>query len=359
MYSPSINSGSNSSSTLQISPEVVKSFTPTKRFNYHKEASITSLDYDDSGQFLISAGIDKSIQLYDNHKGIHVKDIQSQKYGAHLAKFTHLNKNCLYASTPVGTSNPEEVDHDNSIRYLSLDDNQYLRYFKGHKETVISLEVDPVHDTFLSSSMDLTVKMWDLRSSNPTGNIDTGSPSIVAYDPMGVIFVVGKYSTSTLEFYDITNFDKKPFLTLKVESSIPCKWNKLEFSNNGKLLLVCTNSDNHYIVDAFLGQPLCTLHVPDGAMEFKYPFNGSLTFTPCGRFVLVGSSQHQVHVFDLSSIKTTEGGNVTVETSYKVIKPLKVIETLQGIPKILAFNPKLLTFASADTTVSLWQPLIE
>lgn len=347
-----------SSSTLLLTLPVIQLFLPTKTFSNHGEASITSLDFDDSGQFLISAGVDKSIQLYDIHKGIHLKDIQSQKYGAHLAKFTHHDKNCLYASAPPAAENS---DVDNSIRYLSLADNQYLRYFKGHKESVTCLEVDPVHDTILSASMDRTVKMWDLRSSSATGSIDTGAPlATVAFDPMGIIFAVAKAnsasSTCAVDFYDCANCDKKPFLSLKFNMTFPVeKLSKLEFSNNGKLLLVGTNSGEDYIVDAFLGDLLASLsngrHREDDSMAlFLYPSNGLLTFTPCGRYVIAGSSRHVVYVYDVENLRT--GIN-------RVLNPVKVIKTDQGIPKIIAFNPKLLTFASADTTVSLWQPLVE
>lgn len=51
-----------------------------------------------------------------------------------------------------------------TIRYLSTHDNKYLRYFRGHSEKVVDLAINPQNDTFLSSSMDQTVQMWDLRS---------------------------------------------------------------------------------------------------------------------------------------------------------------------------------------------------
>ncbi|RCK66554.1 Set1 complex component swd2 [Candida viswanathii] len=76
----------------------------------------------------------KSIQLYDCHKGTHVKDIQSQKYGAHSARFTHEELNCLYVSTPEGALPPRNITtggENDTIRYLSLNNNQYIRYFKG------------------------------------------------------------------------------------------------------------------------------------------------------------------------------------------------------------------------------------
>lgn len=53
----------------------------------------------------------------------HVKKIMSGKYGVHLARYTHKSSAIIHTSTK----------EDDSIRYLSLHDNTYLRYFRGHK----------------------------------------------------------------------------------------------------------------------------------------------------------------------------------------------------------------------------------
>ena len=53
-----------------------------------------------------------------------------------------------------------------AIRYLSLHDNQYLRYFSGHQKRVTSLDLCPVNDMFISASIDDSVRIWDLRSPN-------------------------------------------------------------------------------------------------------------------------------------------------------------------------------------------------
>ncbi|CUM63988.1 uncharacterized protein PRCAT00001576001 [Priceomyces carsonii] len=355
------------SSTVFVNENIIGAFRPVKTFNYHQEASITSLDFDDSGQYLISSGVDKSIQLYDVHKGIHYKDIQSQKYGAHVARFTHQGLNCLYASTPSA-----QLDVDNAVRYLSLDNNQYIRYFKGHKGQVTSIEVNPLLDVFLSSSVDRSVKMWDLKSSNPIGNLDVGQISVIAFDAQGLVFAVGKNPDpkgltkyGTISLYGMNNFDKGPFLSTEIEILPGQTWNKIEFSNNGKLLLVSTDSPEHYIVDAFLGKLLTILrmdHIQDPYnvpwMSFKYPYNGPACFSTCGKFVFAGSLMLNLSTFDLTGIKTTDGGNhvVTPTDNPKYSDPFKVIETQQGIPKVVAFNPKLLTLATADNTVSLWQP---
>lgn len=337
-------------STTQITDKVLSSFKPTKDFKYHQHASITSLDFDDSGQFLISAGVDKSIQLYDVHKGSHFKDIQSQKYGAHLARFTHHELNCLYALTPT-----ESLEVDHAIRYLSLENKLYIRYFKGHKEMVTSIEVNPIQEMFASSSLDQTVKLWDLKVASPVGNLDIGCTPILAFDPQGIVFAAA--TDSAILLYDLHNYDKAPFLKVK----IPCKksvWEKVEFSNNGKLILIATNSNEHYIVDAFLGQLLATLLIEEfPPVMYKYPHTGSVTFSPCGKFVLAGTPLGKVAMFDLHEVKSTDGDSHSVSGVMKLY-PFKVLNSTVGIPKIIEFNPKLLTFASADTDVALWQPSI-
>ena len=65
------------------------------------KAHVTSLDYDDSGELAIICRSDDTLQIYNCKEGKHAKDLKSQKYGAHLARFTHAASSVLYASTKV------------------------------------------------------------------------------------------------------------------------------------------------------------------------------------------------------------------------------------------------------------------
>ena len=51
------------------------------------------------------------------------RTLLSKKYGVSLIRYTHAQNTVLHASTKV----------DDTIRYLSLHDNKYLRYFKGEQ----------------------------------------------------------------------------------------------------------------------------------------------------------------------------------------------------------------------------------
>lgn len=340
-----------SASSLTLSPAVLGTLRPAKRLGYHDGASVTCLDFDDLGQFLLSSGVDKSIQLYDCHKGTRHKDVQSQKYGAHLARFAHHDLSCLYASTPLVGD-----DADHLVRHLSLASKSYLRYFRGHKDQVLALDVNPVADTFLSALADHTVKHWDLRTSAPTGSVGVAATSVVAFDPHGVVFAVGHGPVDgrpgSVAFYDVGSFQKGPFLTASVGAAGET-WTKLEFGNNGKYVLVGTDLPRHYVVDALLGKLATTLVVadaPPGWMRFEYATAGSVCFTPDGKHVLAGQPLGAVALFSLATLKT----DPTPE-----LRPFKLLDGRQGVAKVLAFNPRLFTLASADDAVVLWTPTDE
>jgi COMPASS component SWD2 len=108
------------------------------------------------------------------------------------------------------------------IRYLSLHENKYVRYFQGHKGrfehvlvpldliqgSVTSIDISPCDDTFLSASVDGTARLWDTRSANCQGVIHCGdSQSLAAYDPKGMVFAIGLHQ-GTINLYDARNHDK-------------------------------------------------------------------------------------------------------------------------------------------------------
>ena len=49
---------------------------------------------------------------------------------------------------------------------MSLKENKYIRYFGGHDKRVVTLAMNPADDTFLSGSLDKSIRLWDLRSNH-------------------------------------------------------------------------------------------------------------------------------------------------------------------------------------------------
>lgn len=43
---------------------------------------------------------------------------------------------------------------DHAVRYLSLYDNRFLRFFNGHTDKVVSIAMSPTDDHFMTGSLD-------------------------------------------------------------------------------------------------------------------------------------------------------------------------------------------------------------
>jgi len=81
-----------------------------------------------------------------------------------------------------------------SINYLSCYDNKLLRTFRGHFGAVTDLSMSPVDDCFLSSSIDRTVRMWNLQQAGCIAKLDLpsnveGTPH-ATFDSTGLVFAV-------------------------------------------------------------------------------------------------------------------------------------------------------------------------
>ena len=107
-----------------------------------------------------------------------------------LARFTHAHNAAIHASTK----------RDDAIRYLSLHDNKFIRYFTGHTKKVISLEMSPADDTFISGALDNSVRLWDLRSPSCIGLMQVQGKPVCAFDPEGLVFSVGVQSEQVSQF---------------------------------------------------------------------------------------------------------------------------------------------------------------
>lgn len=163
-----------------------------------------------------------------------------------------------------------------------------------------------------------------------------------------------------------------PFSTFDVvESCLPFAgpanvtqgWTKLEFSNDGRSILLGTKGNGHILLDSFKGTLRAYLRKPEGgtsrlapgedvavngsstAGSPRYESSGDCCFTPDGRFVISGYRKGGVLVWDLLG---EVGEN-------KALEPLHVLED-ERQAAVVAFNPRLNFFATADKDLVFWLP---
>ena len=261
--------------------------------NAVQEAAINGMDYDESGRLLVTSSDDETLRLYNTDTATSGKVLFSKKYGIDLVRFTHsadavicASKNnwdglfrhnllALFLLYLCFTSLLFFIVfffHTETIRYLSLYDNSYLRYFKGHRDRVLSLCMSPAADIFISSSLDATVRLWDLRQNGCQGVIhmprstvaSRGTPwSLAAFDPSGSVFAVAAPhdtpNSSEVKLFDAAQFERGPFCETTVEGVSEAV--SIQFSPDGKRILLLTTGRKLLLLDAAPGaaKPLATL----------------------------------------------------------------------------------------------------
>ncbi|KAF7327529.1 WD-REPEATS-REGION domain-containing protein [Mycena kentingensis (nom. inval.)] len=370
-------------SSLQLNLATMSKFKPAKIFKgaveppptpgtpnqprpqYPGPRHITGIAFDDRGDQVITASEDETFRLYSCKTGKQVKILHSKKYGVDLPRFTHKNTAILHASTK----------EDDTVRYHSLHDNKYLQYFKGHKARVVSLEMSPVDDGFMSGSEDHTVRLWDLRAPTCRGLLALPAAPLVAYDSTGVVFAVAVNQYSRILLYDHANFDKAPFLVITLEDSTLAQisfpprtiyMTSLAFSANGKYILVGCSGDAHYILDAFEGHLLAKLEGHVGlerrmmtAPSIIQPVKGcsgeEVGWTPDSKFVVAGSLDGKILVWDTQNlpIKT---GPVDLTAPPLRLQPIVTLDGHPGPSRCVRFNPRLAMLCTAGAELAFWLP---
>ncbi|KAH6841128.1 WD40-repeat-containing domain protein [Chaetomium sp. MPI-CAGE-AT-0009] len=348
--------GANVPSTTAVS-DVIASYRPTKLFQRDdiKEGKsqpyILSIDFDDPGELCMTSESDETIQIYNVKDGRHDKSLLSKKYGVKLAKFTHTSSSIIYAST----------QQNDAIRYLATHDNSFIRYFEGHEGAVTNLALHPGADNFISCSVDNTIRIWNIGTKQWTGKLFLTTPYLSAWDPSGNVFAVASPASGSILLYDYRNYEKAPFSVFDVlkahgpadtEASFR-GWTKLEFSNDGKHLLLGSRGDGHFLLDSFDGSLKAYLKKPGpstrrlgvgesegGNMESS----GECCFAPDGRYVISGAKSDLL-VWD----------TLMTPGSDKVLEPAHILEEKREAA-VVAYNPRYNMIASADQDLMFWLP---
>jgi COMPASS component SWD2 len=194
---------------------------------------------------------------------------------------------------------------------------------------------------------------------------------LATYDPSATVMAIASPSTQTVLLYDVRNYDKPPFaiwdmteLEQRFLRREKGEWTKIEFTNDGKNLLLATNGSGHFILDAFSGDitHFCyrkagpSGRLSAGAASTSHGANisngntpvvgqGDVCLSPDGQYLIGGSSEEGLLVWDISQPSTPNN----------ILEP---IEKLPGHGKsaIVGYNPRTNLMASADKDLYLWQP---
>jgi COMPASS component SWD2 len=237
-----------------------------------------------------------------------------RKYGVRLTRFLDY-EHVIHSSTV-----------DNTLRLLNITGDGYLRYFPGHADEVTSIAVSKSL-TFASAAKDSSVRLWDPRTQTRIKMMNFPSLPLVAFHPTGDVIAVA-YKSSIVELFAKNNFDESSN-KFEFEKIDGVEWTGIKFSDNGKNLLVTTNSSSILVFDAVLGKEKHNFR------DFSNIHNEFIDacFTPVtSDFVFGGSADGKIHIWDM-------------ETS---LKRLNLPSGYSGAAHHVAFNPKFMNLATTS-----------
>jgi len=277
-----------------------------------QDGAISSLDFHSSGKYLTMSTKESSIHLIDALTGMEKKKIYTKSHGVGLVKYTHHEYSVLATCERKS----------NDIRYLSLYDNRYLRFYSGHAGNVTSLSMNPTEDYFISSSQDNSVCIWSLGSTSPLAKLqlpDHCERSYVAYDTAGLIFGVlcydNKLKSHSIRLYDARSYETGPFqdiapppsaiesalsklsniTTSQTQRALQAQWTSFEFSPDGQKILVNTSSDLMLVLDSFSAE---TEPVLLTNRKNDIGVNLGSCFSADAQSIISGNDDNELQVFD-------------------------------------------------------------
>lgn len=241
--------------TMLLTKHAVRSFSIAKQLCATTDR-INAIDFSPNGETLISSDNNEQIIIYDCDKSNLLKTINVRKYGVDLVRYTRNSNHFIHTSTKI----------DHSIRHMNEDVVNYLEYYRGHTDRVVSLCMSPNDEKFLSGSLDHTLRLWDLRSNECKGIMNVSGRPIAAFDPEGRTFAVG-INSGSVKLYDIRKYEVGPFVTFKMDTEKTFEWIDLKFSPDGKVIMINTNGPIIRLIDAYDGTPVQTI-----SGEYRYFF---------------------------------------------------------------------------------------
>ncbi|KAG4951361.1 hypothetical protein JHK85_045228 [Glycine max] len=254
------------------------------------------------------------------------------------ASFTELDDD-LVRSMSIGAVFSDFGGMIHSIDFHRKDDllvtssgDDSVRLYDIANAKVVSLCMSPINDSFMSGSLDHSVRIWDLRVNACQGILRLRGRPAIAYDQQGLVFAVAMEG-GAIKLFDSRSYDKGPFDTFLVggDTAEVCD---IKFSNDGKSMLLTTTNNNIYVLDAYGGDKRCGFSLePSPGTPIE------ATFTQDGKYLVAGSGSGTMQAWSIEM-----KNEVACWTSHI------------GVPSCLKWAPHKAMFAAASSVLTFWIP---
>lgn len=139
--------------SIELNASVLQRFKPAKIIKDHSK-DIVGMDFSNDGEVLYVAD-SQTLNIFSTSSGTIYRKLFMKIHEIEQLSHTHHNSAILVATKK-----------NHLILYWSIHENRVIKMFKGHTDSITNLMINPKDDSFLTTSNDNTMRIWNLNSKN-------------------------------------------------------------------------------------------------------------------------------------------------------------------------------------------------
>ncbi|XP_074269352.1 uncharacterized protein LOC141592536 [Silene latifolia] len=296
-----------------------KEEVPTKETNVLKghEGAVLAARFNGDGNYCLSCGKDRTIRLWNPHRGIHIKTYKS--HGREVRDVHVSPDNSKLAS----------CGGDRQIFYWDVSNGRVIRKFRGHDSEVNAVKFNESASVIVSAGYDRSVRAWDCRShsTEPIQIIDTFQDSVMSVCLTNSEIIAGSVD-GTVRTFDIR-------IGRELSDVLGQPVNCISLSNDGNCILASCLDSTLRFLDRTAGE---LLQEYKGHVCKSYKLDCCLTNSDA--HVVGGSEDGYIFFWDLV--------DASVVSRFRA--HASVVTSVSYHPK----NDSMIT-ASVDGTIRVWK----
>lgn len=134
------------------------------------EGAVLAVRFNGDGNYCLSCGKDRTLRLWNPHRGIHIKTYKS--HGREVRDVHVTSDNAKLCS----------CGGDRQVFYWDVATGRVIRKFRGHDSEVNAVKFNEYGSVVVSAGYDRSVRTWDCRSQStePIQIVDTFTDSVMS-----------------------------------------------------------------------------------------------------------------------------------------------------------------------------------